>query len=174
MAVSGADIAAYARTFVGSPYVWAGWEPSGWDCSGFVGYVLGKHFGMKLPGGFVWSGKVHPPVAAMYKTWTKANTVSVAQAGDLCCWITHIGIAIDDNRMVSALGRQWGTIVSPIASSGPPGEPLSIRRINTLAAGADVVTSPRAGCTVGLIFLPYFIVKGVVLRVWNRGAEESR
>lgn len=36
----------YCKSFVGKvPYVWGGSSPSGWDCSGFVCYVL-NHFGI--------------------------------------------------------------------------------------------------------------------------------
>jgi len=42
------DIADYARRFVGTIYVYAGRTPeSGFDCSGFTGYVLGQ-FGIIL------------------------------------------------------------------------------------------------------------------------------
>jgi len=38
----------FAKTFLGTPYRYAGSTPSGFDCSGFVNYVM-KHFGMSLP-----------------------------------------------------------------------------------------------------------------------------
>lgn len=42
------DIADYAKRFVGTSYVYAGKKPeSGFDCSGFTGYVLGN-FGVAL------------------------------------------------------------------------------------------------------------------------------
>lgn len=40
-------IISYAKTFMGTPYRYAGMTPSGFDCSGFVNYVLGN-FGMSL------------------------------------------------------------------------------------------------------------------------------
>ena len=36
------------RSFMGVPYVWGGEQPSGFDCSGYIQYVYGKH-GYKLP-----------------------------------------------------------------------------------------------------------------------------
>ena len=42
------EIIAYAKTFLGVPYVWGGTSPSGFDCSGLVQYVY-KQFGYSLP-----------------------------------------------------------------------------------------------------------------------------
>lgn len=48
---SGQAIAADALRYKGAPYVWGGAKPSGWDCSGFVNYVIGHDLGMTIPGG---------------------------------------------------------------------------------------------------------------------------
>lgn len=40
-------IISYAKDFMGTPYRYAGATPSGFDCSGFINYVLGN-FGMSL------------------------------------------------------------------------------------------------------------------------------
>lgn len=168
--VTGGDIATFALKYKGVPYVWGGYLPSGWDCSGFVNYVLGHHFGLKLPGGYTWSGKGHGPVASMYKVWGKAHNVSTAQAGDLCVWLTHIGIAVNSHQMISALDPAQGTQVTAIA--GPSGESLTVRRVNTVGAigggGGGSAASSATGCTTSLIFLPYLIAKGVILRATGR------
>ena len=42
------DIIAYAETFTGTPYVYGGSTPSGFDCSGFTAYIW-AHYGVTLP-----------------------------------------------------------------------------------------------------------------------------
>jgi hypothetical protein len=41
-------IIAYAKKQLGIPYVWAGEDPSGFDCSGFTSYVM-KEYGKYIP-----------------------------------------------------------------------------------------------------------------------------
>lgn len=42
------DMISYAKKFLGTPYKYAGMSPSGFDCSGFIGYVMGG-FGFSIP-----------------------------------------------------------------------------------------------------------------------------
>lgn len=43
----GAEVVEYAKQFLGTPYVYGGSSPSGFDCSGFTQYVY-KHFGVTI------------------------------------------------------------------------------------------------------------------------------
>lgn len=45
--VSRDSIVSYSKQFIGTPYVWGGTTPKGFDCSGFVYYVF-KRFGVKV------------------------------------------------------------------------------------------------------------------------------
>jgi cell wall-associated NlpC family hydrolase len=41
------ELISFAKTFLGTPYRYAGTTPSGFDCSGFINYVMGN-FGLEL------------------------------------------------------------------------------------------------------------------------------
>lgn len=42
------EMISFAKTFLGTPYRYSGSSPSGFDCSGFINYVMGS-FGFSLP-----------------------------------------------------------------------------------------------------------------------------
>lgn len=125
-AKTGAAVAATAESYIGVPYVWAGETPSGWDCSGFVTYVLHTRHGIELPSNF-------HTVAAQFYVWTGAVTVARAecQAGDLVCWPGHIGIAVSNTEMVHAPGLGQKTRRQRIWSIPAP----SIRRPKAYLVG---------------------------------------
>lgn len=135
----GAQIAADALTYDGAGYVFGGAPAAGighWDCSSFVNKVVGIDNGLPIPGykAGAYTGTGHGPPAIVWQAWTGATTIghdgAVAEPGDLCCWQTHIGIAIGGGRMISARSAKDNppTGVQTIASSHPA-EFLSIRRL---------------------------------------------
>ncbi|TVZ05904.1 hypothetical protein EAS64_14780 [Trebonia kvetii] len=129
-------MASDALTYQGHAYAYGG-SPgingsNPWDCSSFVNWVLGHDFGMTLPGNVRgYNGSNHGPVASSYATWPQSVTVSRSSvlAGDLLVWATHIGIAINNHQMISALNPTLGTEVTGIENGGPQGESLVCRRI---------------------------------------------
>jgi cell wall-associated NlpC family hydrolase len=170
--VDGASIASAAEAFEGIPYKWGGYLPStGWDCSGAVNYWLGNALGMTLPAGFKWTGNGHGPVAAQYLTWGGAYNVSSPQAGDLCCWETHIGVAVGSGKMISALDPAYGTAVTPIQGYGPAGEALVYRRVTAAGNQSATLTSSTTsanGCRSSLLLMPVLIAVALVRRAWRR------
>lgn len=65
------EIIQFAKKFLGTPYHYAGSTPSGFDCSGFIYYVMGN-FGMRL-------SRSSPGIAEFGKT----VKLSELQPGDL-------------------------------------------------------------------------------------------
>ena len=96
-----------AKTFIGVPYVWGGASPAGFDCSGFVQYVFGKH-GLSL----------NRTVVTQYKHGYSISKSNL-QPGDLVFFqntytsgLSHIGIYIGNNQFIHASGSQGVTISS--------------------------------------------------------------
>lgn len=90
---SAAGILAEARRFLGTPYLWGGTEPGGFDCSGLVQYVLNA-LGM------------HPPrTAAQQEAWTTPISSGMSGPGDLVFFdrpAGHVGIDEGNGRMIDA------------------------------------------------------------------------
>lgn len=131
---NGTAIANDALKYSGHSYVYGGAPgnggQNGWDCSSFVNWVLGHDLGMTLPGGVSkYDGSSHGPVASSYQSFGTGIPRSAVAAGDLCVWSTHIGIAISNTQMISALNPSLGTAVTGIENGGPQGESLICRRI---------------------------------------------
>ena len=84
--------------YIGVPYVFGGTTPKGFDCSGFIRYVLGK-VGIDLP----------RTSSDQYKTGKSVSKADL-QPGDLVFFektynkagVTHSGIYIGNNNFISA------------------------------------------------------------------------
>lgn len=81
-----------ARKYLGTPYVWGGTSPSGFDCSGFVQYVLAEN------------GKSVPRTSQEQFAGGQAVDKSNLQAGDLVFYgngeATHVGIYEGNNKII--------------------------------------------------------------------------
>lgn len=119
----GKRIAETARKYLGVPYVWGGASPRGWDCSGLVTYVLNEA-GVKVP----------RMTSGQFLVWRGAYNVarSHCAAGDLVCWVGHIGIAINNSDMVNAPTFGVPTRIQKIR------DPMAIRRVKEPLSGGVV------------------------------------
>lgn len=86
-------VTAIAKQFLGTPYVWGGASPSGFDCSGLTEYVFGL------------AGKSIPRTATAQMN--AAHRVSSPQPGDLVffgsqSYAYHVGIYLGAGKMLSA------------------------------------------------------------------------
>lgn len=84
-------IVSIAEQYIGTPYVYGGASPSGFDCSGFTQYVFGK------------AGISLPRTAA--QQYAAATPVSDPQPGDLVFFgspVWHVGIYVGNGMMIDS------------------------------------------------------------------------
>ena len=103
-----ASMVAYAKQFLGNPYVWGGTSlTNGCDCSGFTMRIY-EHFGYKIPR------------AGGQRTFGKLISVSEAQPGDLVFYDGHVVMYIGDGKVIHASCERVGIIISSLSYSGTP------------------------------------------------------
>lgn len=112
-----------ALSLRGVPYRWGEETPeNGFDCSGLVQYVYGKH-GVLLPRTAYQMAMALPELNAVYR-----------QPGDLMFFNTtgkpysHVGIYIGNDQFVHASSAKGQVIVSPLGTPYWTGHFLGIRR----------------------------------------------
>ena len=102
-----------AKKQLGTPYVWAGSSPDGFDCSGFTSYVMSKN-GSKLPRRAVDQYNDAPKVK-----------VKNAQKGDLVFFdngsgVSHVGIVVSEKGsplMMIHSSSSKGVIITDVTKS---------------------------------------------------------
>lgn len=100
---------AFANKFLGTPYVWGGTSPSGFDCSGFTQYVM-HHYGVNINRTSEQQFAAGVPVS-------KNNL----QPGDLVFFstyaagATHVGIYIGNSLMIDS--QDMGVSIDNIDNS---------------------------------------------------------
>ncbi|MBY0597968.1 enterotoxin EntFM [Bacillus bingmayongensis] len=109
---NGSSIVSIAQSLNGSPYTWGGTTPNGFDCSGFIYYVLKEagHSGGRQNVAGYWSSKQH---------------TSNPQPGDLVYFsnttgaggMTHMGIYLGNGQFISAETEKTGVRVQSVNSS---------------------------------------------------------
>lgn len=110
----GEGLVAYAKQFLGNPYVWGGTSLTrGTDCSGFVMGVY-KKYGVSLPHSSYGMRRVGRSVS-----------YSEMQPGDIVCYSGHVGIYAGNGKIVNALNEDKGIVMTDVKYS----RIITIRRI---------------------------------------------
>lgn len=95
--VSPSDLIAYAKTFVGNPYVWGGTDPhTGADCSGFIQYVY-AHFGIRIP-----------RTSYEQRSCGKRVSYSNMKVGDIICYSGHVALYAGNGQILHARNERAG------------------------------------------------------------------
>lgn len=122
----GAEVVAYGKQFIGTPYVWGGTNlRTGVDCSGFV-YAVYKNFGITL----------NRSSASMVNNGVEVSKSNL-QAGDLVFFnsggnsgICHVGIYCGDGTYVhSTDGAAYGVTVTNLSSGYSANTYVTARRV---------------------------------------------
>lgn len=120
--VTGKDIAAYAKQFIGCRYVYGAAGPNSFDCSGLTMYVY-KHFGYSLS----HSSKVQA-------TQGRAVTGEL-QPGDILVFsndgktVGHVGIYIGNDQFVHAADSSTGVAIGRLSDRWNKSKYWGARRI---------------------------------------------
>ena len=112
--------ASYCLQFVGTPYVYSGMSPSGFDCSGFVAYCYANYYGIGLPHNAAEIALLGSPVSP-----------ENIQCGDVVChdynsdgYIDHVSLYIGNGTCIHASNSRTGVVTT----GWPMGSVVSIRR----------------------------------------------
>jgi cell wall-associated NlpC family hydrolase len=133
------DVVSIALASQGHAYAFGGAPGTSfenpWDCSSAFNswyYQAGLAIPPEPPFN---AGASHGPSTLTWLAWSGAATVgnrgTLAQAGDILVWQTHMGLALGDGQMISALNPSDGTKQTSITEAAPPLEVLFVKRLRT-------------------------------------------
>jgi hypothetical protein len=117
------DPAAVAERFLGTPYLWSGRTSLGIDCSGLVQQALYA------------CSRACPRDADQQTQLGRPVQRADLGRGDLVCWSGHIGIMLDDRRLLHATAHRMATVIEPLADviarneASGRGSPTAFRRL---------------------------------------------
>lgn len=111
------DAAAVAERFLGAPYQWGGRESVGVDCSGLIQQALYA------------CGRFCPRDSDQQQALGRPVRLGELARGDLVFWRGHVGMMLDDERLIHANAFHMEVAIEPVAEAiARIGEPVALRR----------------------------------------------
>jgi hypothetical protein len=99
------DFVAIAERFLGVPYMWGGKTAAGLDCSGLIQTALQA------------VGKSAPRDTDMMEKALGEPVASASQRGDLVFWKGHMGVMLDDTRLLHANAFHMAVAIEPLVEA---------------------------------------------------------
>lgn len=136
-----------AAKFLGTPYVWGGASPGGFDCSGLVQYVY-RQLGISLPRTSQQQALVGAPVASLAQAMP-GDLVFFAGSDGTRTAPGHVGIYLGGGMMIDAPYTGTDVQIQPVGSAGTV---VAIRRVLPTPTTAGLTSAPTSGeMTAGLL-----------------------
>ena len=121
---AGEAIVAKAKQYMGVPYVWGGTSPSGFDCSGFVQYVL-KACGYSV--NRTASAQLENGTPVSYSDLKPGDLVFFERTYNTSKPASHVGIYIGNGQFIHA--ATGGVMISSLSSSYYASRYTTARRV---------------------------------------------
>jgi cell wall-associated NlpC family hydrolase len=122
------DWVAVAERFLGVPYVWGGRTLAGLDCSGLIQTAL-EAGGIEVP------RDSDQQEAALPHNVAATAELDNLQRGDILFWTEHVGVLLDETRLLHANGFYGEVAIEPLR--------VAVARIE---ATANAITSIKRLC----------------------------
>ena len=108
-----AGVLATAKRYLGAHYRYGGESPvSGFDCSGFVQYVFGRH-GVKLPRTSREQASAGNPVSLDVASLRPGDLLLFASTGTI---VNHVAIYVGNNRILHSAAGAGGVVYDDLTS----------------------------------------------------------
>jgi cell wall-associated NlpC family hydrolase len=104
------DWVAEAEKFLGAPYFWGGRESLGLDCSGLVQTALAA-------GGVLAPRDTDMMERALGHDINVSADLSGLRRGDLVFWPGHMGVMLDEKRLLHANAHHMQTAIEPLSEA---------------------------------------------------------